>query len=238
MSTVITSNTEWRAYGQLNYGASEDIEAGLKEWAMLKEHLNQYGLKQRSCCVEIGCGAGRLTNALAEEFDSVQALDVSPDRLEQAGKVPNAAKVRFHLVDAPKIPLPDATCDLCISTHVLQHVASVHAVESYLREMARVLRPGGGILIHVPVIGAHGMTGELQEVLRRRAKELAKSVVLRMTRTLMKLGMPQLPWKIDHYSVFSFVKLRQFLSKEGFVDIELRLVEWAGGHAYLLARRP
>jgi SAM-dependent methyltransferase len=230
------SDIEWRTYGELDYGASHDLSLGFEEWSMLKKHLQQVGLVRMHLCVELGCGAGRLTNALAGDFDAVHALDVSPHRLAAASRMPNSKNVTFHLLDKPIIPLADGTCDLCISTHVLQHVSDIQVIENYLREMRRVLRPGAFALIHTPVIGAHGMTGNLNEVILRRGKEVVKQTVLTITRGLMRSGIRRLPWKIDQYHVFSFVQLDGALRRYGFSSVELRILPWAGGHAYVFAR--
>jgi ubiquinone/menaquinone biosynthesis C-methylase UbiE len=231
------SDIEWRVYGEVDYGASHDLSAGLEEWSLLKSHLRHYGLDGMSTCVELGCGAGRLTNALAQDFAIVHALDVSPHRIAQGQRVPNLSNVTFHLVREPTIPLADGVCDLCISTHVLQHIAETEVIGVYLHEMYRVLRPGGCIILHVPVIGAHGMTGSLWEVARRRGKEIVKELVLAITRQLMRVGSHDLPWKIDQYHVFSFVQLDALLRQLGFVGVELRILPWAGGHAYAFAKR-
>jgi len=231
------SDIEWLAYGEVDYGASHDLSAGLKEWSLLRSHLRQYGLGTLSTCVEVGCGAGRLTNALAQDFATVHALDVSPHRIAQGKELPNSGNVIFHLVREPIIPLADGMCDLCISTHVVQHIAKAEVIEAYLHEMYRVLGPGGCILIHVPVIGAHGMTGSLREVARRRGKEFVKGIVLAITRQLMRAGYHRLPWKIDQYRVFSFVELDALLRRLGFVGVELRILPWAGGHAYVFAKK-
>jgi ubiquinone/menaquinone biosynthesis C-methylase UbiE len=230
------SDIEWRTYGELDYGASDDLSAGFEEWSLLKTHLHQIGLDRMQTCVELGCGSGRLTNALAQDFEVVHALDVSPHRLTITNRVPNSKNIVFHLLKSPFIPLPDDTCDLCISTHVLQHVSDLRVVENYFSEMSRILRSGGVALIHVPVIGAHGMTGNLSEVALRQTKEFVKKAVLSVTRGLMRAGLRRLPWKIDHYTVFSFVWLSENLRSRGFSSVELRVLPWAGGHSYIFAR--
>lgn len=236
MVKASSSDTEWQSYGELDYGASHDLSAGVEEWSMLKSHLRQIGLDRMHTCVELGCGAGRLTNALARDFDVVHALDVSPHRLAAASKVPNSKNVVFHLLEKPIIPVADGTCDLCISTHVLQHVSNTQVIENYLRELRRVLRPGAIAVIHIPVIGAHGMTGNLNETILRRGKEIVKLAVLVITRGLMRAGARRLPWKIDQYRVFSFVQFDSALRRYGFSSVELRILPWAGGHAYVFAR--
>ena len=230
---------EWQVYGELDYGASHDSAAGLDEWSLLKNHLQHYGLNNDMLtCVEVGCGAGRLTAALAQDFASVHALDISSHRIGQARDVANSDRVSFHQVREPVIPLPNGVCDLCVSTHVLQHITDVHVIDAYFREMLRVLRPCGCLLIHVPVIGAHGMTGNLGEAVYRRGKEIAKGVVLAMTRQLMWAGFRRLPWRVAQYRVFSFVRLSARLQELGFEKVELRILPWAGGHAYVFARKP
>jgi SAM-dependent methyltransferase len=230
------SDIEWRVYGELDYGASDDLSAGFEEWSLLKTHLRQVGLDRMHTCVELGCGSGRLTNALAQDFAVVHAFDVSPHRSTLTNRVPNSKNIVFHLLQKPIIPLTDETCDLCISIHVLQHVSDLRVVENYFREMSRVLRSGGIALIHVPVIGAHGMTGSLSEVALRRGKELVKEVALAITRGLMRAGARHLPWKIDQYRVFNFVWLSEALRSCGFSSVELRILPWAGGHSYVFAR--
>jgi SAM-dependent methyltransferase len=236
MVKASVSDVEWKTYGELDYGASHDLSAGLEEWSMLKNHLQQIGLNRMHTCVELGCGAGRLTNALARDFAVVHALDVSPYRLAAAGKVPNSKNVVFHLLEKPVIPLANETCDLCISTHVLQHVSDMQVIQNYFREMYRVLRPGAFAIIHLPVIGAHGMTGRLREVIVRRGKEIVKQTILAMTRQLMRAGVRRLPWKIDQYHVFSFVQIDSALRECGFSSVELRILPWAGGHSYVFAQ--
>jgi SAM-dependent methyltransferase len=236
MPRASKSNIEWQIYGELDYGASHDLQAGMGEWSLLRNHLWQYGLDRLTTCVELGCGAGRLTNALTQDFGIVHALDVSAERITQARRIPNCSKVLFHLVVGPSIPLPDAVSDLCISTHVLQHIDDMQTIEAYLREMHRILRPDGCILLHVPVIGAHGMTGNLTETMRRAGKEFLKGGVLALTRKLMRMGFHNLPWKIDRYHVFSFVHLDALLRRSGFVEVELRILPWAGGHSYVFGK--
>lgn len=230
------SDIEWQVYGRLDYGASHELSSGLEEWSILQAHLRHYGLIGMDACAELGCGAGRLTATLSRDFAIVYALDVSSERIAQARKAIDSRGVIFHRLQGPSIPIVDATCDLCISTHVLQHISDSRVIEASLCEMRRILRPGGCLLLHVPVIGAHGMTGHFGEMIRRRCKEIVKSALLTITRWLMLAGFCVLPWKVDQYNVFSFVDLNALLCRIGFEDVELRILPRAGGHAYVFAR--
>src|SRR6478735_10371022 len=54
-------------------------------------------------CVEVGCGPGRMTGALAERFDRVLALDVSPAMLDQARATVNADNVELLPVSGERL---------------------------------------------------------------------------------------------------------------------------------------
>lgn len=232
MPLCSASDLEWQIYAKLDYGASHDLAHGSAEWNVLKGLLHQFGTVGMHQCVEIGCGAGRLTSALARDFERVHALDVSRERIEQASLAAGSAAVTFHLIGQAAMPLPSGSTDLCISTHVFQHISDHRVADAYLAESFRVLGPGGCALIHFPVIGAHGFTGDLFETLRRKTKEAIKGIALPAPRLALRAGL--VPWRIDHYTTFSFVKVRRQLEQIGFRDVELRIIR---DHSYVLARK-
>jgi ubiquinone/menaquinone biosynthesis C-methylase UbiE len=94
--------------------------------------------------LEIGCGVGRMTRMLARLFAQVTALDVSPSMVEQAKAnlrgFPNAQVI---LGDGATLhQIPDASIDFAFSFIVFQHIPNREVIESYCREVHRVLRPG------------------------------------------------------------------------------------------------
>lgn len=95
--------------------------------------------------IEIGCGIGRLTRAIAQRAASVEALDVSDVMLAHARSYnPELTNVRWVHGDGTSLsPLPDASFDGCISFVVFQHLPDPELTYGYIREMGRVLRPGG-----------------------------------------------------------------------------------------------
>jgi SAM-dependent methyltransferase len=95
--------------------------------------------------VEIGCGVGRLTRALAARAAHVTALDVSAEMLSRAREL-NAEleNVRWLHGDGESLAgIDDASADGCFSHVVFQHLPDPELTLGYVREMARVLRPGG-----------------------------------------------------------------------------------------------
>ena len=118
------------------------------------------------------------------------------------------------------------------------HAAVVNLYSrEYYRAARHTLRPGGVLLMHVPVAGAHGSTGHLGDVLRRTPKQWVKAAALPLTRALMRAGMERLPWKIDFYRWYDYPWLCATLERIGFTEVEIRLLPWSGGHSYVLARR-
>lgn len=140
-----TTNPHWYISSYGDYDAARDQEqfwaSGRSIWADIKKATN-YAPKATDTVVEIGCGIGRLTRAIAPEVGHVIALDISDKMLEMArsGKLPNA---EFRAAQGFALPgIPDNSVDLCLAYCVFQHLPSLEALHSYLAEMFRVAKPG------------------------------------------------------------------------------------------------
>ena len=94
--------------------------------------------------LEIGCGAARVTRALAGLFGEVHGVDVSGNMIRLAREAlapfPNAHVYQNNGMDSSV--LPELVFDFAFSTIVFQHIPSRPVIESYIREVHRVLRPG------------------------------------------------------------------------------------------------
>jgi SAM-dependent methyltransferase len=137
------------ATGQENWSDEEFFRSG--EIAVEQEILNdmtnicQGKPPAQMKVLEIGCGAGRIARALAKVFGHVYAVDVSGEMVQQARKAlrafPNAHAYQNNGVDLSV--LGDVTLDFAFSEIVFQHISSVDIIENYVREVHRLLRPGG-----------------------------------------------------------------------------------------------
>ena len=117
---------------------------GERDLSTILERL-EVGIDSRDEIVEIGCGVGRITRALARRGGSVQALDVSQRMLEHAREHnPELQNVTWVHGDGYSLaPVADASADVCFSHVVFQHIPDPAITLGYVSEMGRVLRPGG-----------------------------------------------------------------------------------------------
>jgi cyclopropane fatty-acyl-phospholipid synthase-like methyltransferase len=94
--------------------------------------------------LEIGCGAGRVTRALAKFFGEVHAVDVSGEMVRLATlalkEYPNAFAYQNNGQDLTAVP--EIPFDFAFSSIVFQHIPSREIIENYVREVHRLLRPG------------------------------------------------------------------------------------------------
>jgi len=121
--------------------------------------------------LEIGCGIGRITRGLAARAREVVALDISDEMLRQARELnPRLANVQWTQGDGVTLAGIDSdTIDACMSVVVLQHVPDPDIALGYMRELGRVLRPGGWAALQISNDPA---LHRPRDTLRHRAKAL------------------------------------------------------------------
>jgi SAM-dependent methyltransferase len=120
-------------------------------------------------CIEVGCGPGRMTAALAKRFDRVLAVDVSPAMVQRARASVTATNVDFRAVSGDRLDgVADGIADALVCYLVLQHLPTRRAVRAYLREFARVLAPSGEAFVQLPVL-ERGARPRLWRLLRTAA---------------------------------------------------------------------
>ena len=95
--------------------------------------------------LEIGYGGGRLLSAACSFFGEAIGVDVHEEEAEVRRFLEAEGKQNFRLVrgSGDALPVEDASVDFVYSFIVLQHLPSFAALERYVAETARVLRPGG-----------------------------------------------------------------------------------------------
>lgn len=97
--------------------------------------------------LEIGCGAGRITRALGNLFGEVHAVDISPQMVRLARRAtshqPHVHVYQNNGTDLSVIRTKrHQQFDFAFTYIVFQHIPSKDVIESYVREVHRLLRPG------------------------------------------------------------------------------------------------
>jgi len=136
------------ATGRKDWSDEEFFQSGERTVAeeILTDMINICQGKQpgQMRVLEVGCGAGRVTRALAGLFGEVYGVDVSGEMIERAREAlrdrPNVHLYKNNGKDLSV--LPDVQFDFAFSSIVFQHIPSKEIIEGYIREVNRVLRPG------------------------------------------------------------------------------------------------
>ena len=241
------SNSEWIYWGRVDplwavaalegreqgapnaWTAADFLAMGDSDMADVARHWQSYGVS-RGRCIEIGCGSGRMTKALLAHFDSVLAIDVSPDQIRSAATLlgEDAQRVSFALVSTAAIPAADASCDAMFSSHVFQHLSDFSHVERYFAESFRCLRHGGTICFHLPVPGAH-----------RTSEHPSIWYLVRSAKVAIKRMLGQLA--VMDYRRYAASRVFGALERVGYEDCQLRIFSMRSNgdaHSYFFARKP
>jgi ubiquinone/menaquinone biosynthesis C-methylase UbiE len=111
----------------------------------LMDLIRRHAPSSVGLAVDLGCGTGRFTAALAEALGApVLGVEPAANMRAAAEAKPHPAGVRFVEGRADRIPLEDGAAGLVFLSQVMHHVADAPAA---LREVRRVLRPAGRLCV-------------------------------------------------------------------------------------------
>jgi SAM-dependent methyltransferase len=132
--------------------------------------------------LEIGCGVGRLTRVIAARAAHVSAFDVSEKMLELARRHnPQLENVTWIHGDGTSLAGADANAfDACISHVVFQHIPDPEITLGYVREIGRILAPGGWAAFQIsndPGVHRRGLRERVAQQLRARTGRAPKGQV-------------------------------------------------------------
>lgn len=136
-----------RGYDQLRFSTASGQAINAIERDILQSVVQ--ALPAGAHVVEVGCGTGRLLLALCEQGLRCQGLDASPDMIEQARRKiePHYPQVELRVAEAAKLPLQDDAADFVYCIRLLNQTADVDYALATVREMLRVAKPRGRVLV-------------------------------------------------------------------------------------------
>lgn len=124
---------------------------------MLTVRYDTWGLQQGDLVLDAGAGFGRHAFETARRGGRVIALDYAADEVQgtrntfaamvEAGEIPGERYVAVMRGDATRLPFDDGVFDRVVTSEVLEHIQDD---VSAIRELVRVLRPGGVLAVTVP----------------------------------------------------------------------------------------
>lgn len=120
--------------------------------------------------IDVGCGTGRALPALRQAVGphgTVIAVDLTPEMLRHARMKGRAAHATLILADARHLPFASASADAVFAAGLIMHLPDT---EAGLRQLARITRPGGLLILFHPsgraaLAARHGRTLEPDEPL-------------------------------------------------------------------------
>lgn len=122
--------------------ATDEIVACLAQWGLLRTDMN---------VLDIGCGIGRIARALAPHVDAITAIDVSLGMIEEARRrCQGLANVAFAQCNGRDLAaFDDKSFDLVLAIDSFPYLfaADPAIAAQHMRDVARLLRPGGALVI-------------------------------------------------------------------------------------------
>ncbi len=124
------------------------------------EHLHRYFIAREFCrakhVLDVASGEGYGSALLAQTAEQVIGVEVDPVTVEYASATYRRSNLRYVQGDAVCLPLDTESVDVVVSFETLEHFFNQ---EGFLKEVNRVLRPGGFLLISTPDASVYSGTG-------------------------------------------------------------------------------
>jgi ubiquinone/menaquinone biosynthesis C-methylase UbiE len=174
--------------------------------------LDQTGVIRPGVAVlEIGAGTGAMLDALARMGCRVQGVEVNPELIAEAAAT--FTSLPIQRVSGVELPFPDATFDVAVSFDVFEHIPDSDA---HLREVRRVLRPGGSYLIQTPNKWPNMVFETIRwRSLRFRADHCSLHTLGQLTRRLRSLGFEARVHDVPVVNAFFREKVRKYAGAAG-----------------------
>jgi len=117
-------------------------------------------LEKEMTVLELGCGSGQLSLPLCGNVSLWEAVDPSTALIAKARKLPHSDRLRFTVMDPASLSFEHSVFDAVIAVNAFLWLPQP---DSVLREIRRVLRPGGLLLAPAYMLG-----GRRKRLIRRR----------------------------------------------------------------------
>ncbi len=145
------NNAIYDDYGDKWYTADDDPIALLRHeskaklpWVLDKIKMH-FANPENTTVLDVGCGGGFLSNALATHYYKVTGVDMSVESLNVAKRHDATKTVTYLEADAYKLPFANESFDVITAMDFLEHVEHP---EQVVKEISRILKPKGIFIFH------------------------------------------------------------------------------------------
>jgi SAM-dependent methyltransferase len=161
--------------------------------------------------LEVGAGTGALLDALARMGCRVHGVEVNPELIAEAAAT--FKSLAIQRVAGVELPFPDAAFDVVASFDVFEHIPDSDA---HLREVRRVLRPGGSYLIQTPNKWPNMVFETIRwRSLRFRADHCSLHTLGQLKRRLRRFGFEARAYDVPVVNAFFREKVRKYAGAVG-----------------------
>ncbi len=154
-------------YDEQRWVTPSGKQAAADSERLIEEVLDEHNVSGR--VLEIGCGSGRITEKIVRRSSETLLVDLSSNMLDfTKARVQEAATgpITTHVASAYELPLETASVDSVVSINVLSHMETP---ADFMSEVARVVRPGGSVVLNFPIWHSLFLPGALLVKARKRA---------------------------------------------------------------------
>jgi ubiquinone/menaquinone biosynthesis C-methylase UbiE len=122
-----------------------------KNWSLYYQHIARYlfatKFVEEKLVLDVACGTGYGTALLAEKAYRAVGIDISKEAIIHCKKVYKEDSVCFLNMDCTSLAFPNEIFDSIVSFETIEHI---YDPEKFVKELYRVLKPGGQVLISTP----------------------------------------------------------------------------------------
>ena len=219
-----------------DYVACAETVARSPGFARLRDHIiDAAALREGDAVLDLGAGTGLLTLPAAGAAERVWALDVSARMTEYLATKSRSAgldNVEPIVASVVSIPIVDGSVDVAISNYCFHHLDDAAKLVA-LREVERVLTPGGRLVIGDMMFSLSPTSERNRAVVRDKVRSLLAKGPAGAWR-LARNGARYLTGRWERPATAQW--WQGALTQTGFVDVDVAVLDHEGGIA--TARKP